>query len=125
MNLLTKLIDIATKDKEVAAVMLFGSVARKDQSPVSDIDVCVILRMSKYTPKFLSEKKLHYLKQVDLDIQIYQQVPLYIRQRVLKEGKILYCRDEDELYDIAFKTIQEYGDFEHGYREYLNEVAHA
>ena len=58
-------------------------------------------------------------------ISIFQQLPLYIRKRVLREGEIFFCRDDDALYEVAFKTIRELADFEPTYLEYLKEVAHA
>jgi len=76
-----------------------------------------------YNPAELSQKKLEYLKLFDMDIQVFQQLPLYNRTRIIKEGKILFCANEDELYEIVFSTIREFGDFEHIYRHYLREVA--
>jgi len=118
-----RLLERARQDDQVLAVMLFGSRAREEQIEKSDADVCLVLTPRKYGAKELSQKKLEYLTRSDLEIEVYQQLPLYIRVRVLKEGKVLNCRDEDELYAVAFKTIEEFGDFEHIYREYLQEVA--
>ena len=73
----------------------------------------------------LFQKQLTYLKLFDMDIQIFQKLPLYIRIRIIKEGKVLFCRNEDTLYEIAFRTIQEFADFEHIYRDYLKELASA
>jgi len=58
-----------------------------------------------------------------MDIQVFQQLPFYIRTRIIKEGKILFCANEDELCKIVFSTIREFGDFEHIYSHYLKEVA--
>jgi hypothetical protein len=58
-----------------------------------------------------------------LDIHVYQQLPLYIRKRILKEGETLFCRDEDALYELAFRTVQEFEDFKRIYYGYLEEVA--
>jgi len=123
MHDIDKLIEAVRQDEEITAVILFGSIARDEATAVSDIDVCLVLKSGRYRAKYLSEKKLHYLKKSDFDIQIFQQLPLYIRKRILKEGKILFCRDEDDLYNIAFKTIDEYSHMERFYCEYLNEVA--
>lgn len=53
----------------------------------------------------------------------YIQLPLYIRVRVLKEGGILFVRDENQLYELAFRTAQAFEDFKHIYYGYLKEVA--
>jgi hypothetical protein len=71
----------------------------------------------------LSHKRLEYMKDISLDVRIFQQLPLYIRVRVLKEGRILFVRDENQLYELAFRTAQAFEDFKHIYYGYLNEVA--
>lgn len=110
-------------DEEILAVILYGSYARKENTAQSDIDICLVLKAAHYSAEHLSEKKLRFLKEHPFDIQIFQQLPLYIRTRILKEGHIIYCRDEDSLYEVAFIHIREYADYEHIYREYLEEVA--
>ena len=94
-------------DKDIIAVLLFGSLARNE--PNRDIDICIILDR-KYSNLEMSKKRLSFVSLVNnkFDIQIFQQLPLYIRKRILKEGKILLCKNEDVLYNIAFSTIKEY-----------------
>ena len=111
------------KDKQILAVFLFGSTAREENHKKSDIDVCLVLKAGRYTIKELSRKKLEYLKSYDFDIQVFQQLPIYIKKRIIKEGKVLFCRDEAALYEIAFSVIREFADFEYIYRDYLKEVA--
>ena len=70
-----------------------------------------------------SKIKLKYLSDfLDLDISIFQQLPIYIRKRVIKEGKILLMKDFDELYDIVIDTIKEFDDFKKIYKMYLEGV---
>lgn len=123
--LLDRMVKKIKEDKQILALLLFGSRAREDSIKASDIDICLVLMPGSYTPLNLSQKRLIYLKSFDLDIQVFQQLPLYIRVRALKEGRVLFCRDEEQLYETAFSTIQEFSDFEHIYREYLEEVARA
>ena len=120
-----KLLEMAHQDDDVLAVLLFGSVARGEQTPLSDIDICLVLipQNKSYRNIDLSYKRLEYLKQFDMDIQIFQQLPIYIRRRVLKEGKVLFVRDEDTLYDLAIRTAKAFEDFKHIYYAYLEEVA--
>ena len=120
---ITALIKEAEQDKEIVAVGLFGSAARHENSDDSDIDISLFLRDRYYTPIEFSQKKMEYLKLFDFDIKIFQQLPLYIRIRILKEMEILFCSDENELYEIAFRFIREFSDFEPIYRHYLREVA--
>jgi uncharacterized protein len=122
-----KLLTQVCQDADVLAVLLFGSVARGEQTARSDIDVCLVLmpRSTPYEGAFLSHKRLEYLTQFDLDVQIFQALPLYIRRRVLKEEQVLFVRNEDLLYEIAFRTAQAFEDFKPIYYRYLKQVAHA
>ncbi len=117
------IIEKAKKDPLVLAIALFGSYARGE--PYRDIDICIFLMPAKFTALELSEKKLEYTTANEkYDVQIFQQLPLYIRKRILKEGKILYCRNEDQLYDTYFGTLRDYVHFEPIYHGYLEAVAH-
>jgi len=125
MKKVDRILAKASDDPEIVAVFLFGSRARGESTPASDADVCLMLEPGKHTASDLTSKRLSYLKESDADIHIFSQLPLYIRHRVLKEGKVLLCRDEDLLYEIAFRTAQAFEDFKHIYYGYLEEVAGA
>ena len=123
-EVLEKLLTRARQDEEVLAVFLFGSVIREEQTPLSDIDLCLVL-VPKHTPIepiAFSHKRLDYLKNFTFDIQIFQQLPLYVRRRILKEGRILFVRDEALLYELAFRTAQAFEDFRPLYLSYLEEM---
>lgn len=122
---LSCLLEKAQDDPEVLAVMLFGSAARAQACARSDLDVCLVLGPGTYDRLALSRKLLDYLSYTDLDLQLFQHLPLYIRRRVLKEGRILFCRDEETLYLLAFRTAQAFEDFRHLYFGYLQQVADA
>lgn len=124
-KLLEKLVAKVHHDEDVLAVFLFGSTVRQEQTDLSDIDICLVLipRLKPFEPAMLSRKRLDYLKDIPLDTQIFQQLPLYVRRRVLKEGRILFVRDEALLYELAFHTAQAFEDFRAIYVDYLKEVA--
>lgn len=118
---INSIIEKAKKDEDVLAVALFGSYARGET--YRDIDICIFLKNKKYDKYFLSKKKLQYTQPNEkYDVQVFQLLPIYIRKRILKEAKILYCRDEDMLYDIYFLTIEEFEDFKPLYEGYLEVV---
>ena len=121
--LVSEVIKRAREDGQVLALILFGSQARGEDTAVSDLDLCLVLSPAPYTPLELSEKQFEYLAKFPPDIHIFQQLPLYMKQQVLRDGNVLFCRDEDLLYELAFTVIREYSDFEHVYRDYLKEVA--
>jgi uncharacterized protein len=120
---LNRLLERARRDPDVLAVILFGSRARGEASPSSDLDVCLVLAGAPPPALAASHKRLEYLGDADLDVAIFQQLPLYIRSRVLKEGTVLFVRDEEALYELATRTARAFDDFRHVYREYLDQVA--
>ena len=125
--LVERLIEKATADEAVLAVILFGSRARGEELPGSDIDLCLVLAPARDTKIDHMTARMAYLSSGSgkLDLRIFQQLPLYIRRRVLKEGAVLLCKDLDALYAIAYRTAQAFEDFKPIYRQYLDQVAHA
>jgi uncharacterized protein len=113
------------QDTDILALFLFGSVVRDEQSPSSDIDFCLALmpKGGVRDPNRLSRKRLEYLGKYSLDIHIFQQLPIYIRKRIIGEGRILFVRDEGQLYELALRTVQAFEDFRQIYTSYLEEVA--
>ena len=120
---LRELIAQAEDDRDVLAISLFGGQARGDAGPGSDVDVCVVLEARAPSRIEASHKRLDYLAGRDLDVKIFQQLPLYIRSRVLKEGRVLFVRDEDRLYELAYRTARAFEDFRPYYQAYLDAVA--
>lgn len=120
---LARLVARAKSDPEVLAVLLFGSRSRGDPSPGSDFDVCLALGSEPGSDLAPVHKRLEYLAEADLDITVFQQLPLHIRSRVLKEGTVLFVRDEDALYALAARTARAFDGFRHIYRRYLDQVA--
>jgi len=121
---LEKIVEKARKDEDVLAVILFGSYARKES--YSDVDVCVVLDSKKFSPLFLSKKRLEYLKDFpNIDVRVFQQLPSYVKVRVFKDGKLVLCKNEDRLYDLNFFTIREFEYFKPIYLSYLEGVLNA
>ena len=120
---LPHLIGRAMDDPDILAVLLFGSRARGEAFGASDFDICLVLQPVSGSAPAAGHKRLEYLSEFALDIAVFQQLPLYIRSRVLKEGTVLFVRDEDALYALAIRTARAFEDFKHIYREYLEQVS--
>ncbi len=126
-EMLQKLLTRVRQDENVLAVFLFGSFARGEQTRFSDMDLCLVFEPKPlpFESAALSHKRLDYLKDFSLDIQIFQQLPIYVRRRVLKEGRLLFVRDEARLYGLAIRTAQAFEDFRPIYLSYLEEIQRA
>jgi predicted nucleotidyltransferase len=115
----------AETDRDVIALLAFGSAARGERA--RDVDVAVVLRPQ--SAALGPDKTLQYAahssgtKGVGLDVCVFQDVPLYLRHRILRDAHILWTRDEPTLYDVALATVREWEDFRPHYEMYLQEVA--
>jgi len=130
---LEKIVRKVKDDEDILAIMLYGSRIRQtgEEASSSDLDICLILNREEIDNKrpgktvSPSRKRLKYLSKIDpemVDLQIFQQLPIYIRKRILEEGQLKYCRDKSRLYDLAYRTIQEYENFAPRMNEYLEGV---
>lgn len=118
-----RLILCAKDDPEVLAVILFGSAARGEETPASDVDICLVLRPGEYASGALARKLLGYAAEFPVDVQIFQRLPIYLRTRVLEDGEVLFSKDDSTLYDLAFEAVRQFEDFKPIYNVYLEEVA--
>jgi len=111
------------KDGDILALILFGSYVRGDVA--GDVDLCMVMSPAKASAGASAgfDKRIKYSQIEGLDVQVFQDLPIYIKKRVLKEGKVLYSKDEDLLHDIAIKTAKDFELFRPKYKRYLEGVA--
>ena len=107
MTINKKDLEILSGFENVNAVFLFGSAAEGKQSPLSDVDLCIIGDLTKEEK---SEIYCSFGKKYD--ISFFDEFPIYIQMRAL-QGRILFCRDEDWLYRLYFVALRRYEDFKH------------
>ncbi len=111
----------ARKDfHRVQFIILYGSVSEGIDREGSDIDLCVYYSGNQEEASRFRLETLSELLSDDYDLQIYNHLPLYIRNDVLK-GKLLYSRDNHFLHDVAYQTIKEFEDFKKYYYDYIGE----
>jgi predicted nucleotidyltransferase len=120
---LERLVTAARADQDVLAVLLYGSQARGDTHAGSDVDVALVLTDVPRERLEIGRIQLRYASLGDADVQIFQRLPLYVQSRVLREGRVLFVRDEDALYEAAFRTVRAWELFRPRYEAYLAEVA--
>lgn len=106
------------KDPDILAVILYGSYARGEEA--RDVDLCLILYPDKL--KNSLDKRIEYSYHEQVDVQVFQDLPLYIRPRVIKEGIVRHVKDEDLLYDITIETAREFELYRPKYELYLGSI---
>ena len=97
------------KDK-IRFVVLYGSAAKGKLTKLSDIDLAVFFNGDK-SEKFEFRKKILGRVSNEFDIQMFQDLPLYMQKDILSTGKVLYSLDYVETFEIFMKTIRGFEDF--------------
>lgn len=102
---------------DVVAVYLFGSHAREQAGPLSDVDVAVLLAGTPDDDRCFDRRLeiigglMDILHVNDVDVAIVNQSPIALRYRVLRDGVLLYCRSRQACIEFAARTVSEYLDF--------------
>jgi uncharacterized protein len=97
---------------------LFGSAATGQTTPLSDVDVALVLTTETITPGKQLALELKIAEEIsrqcaiaDVDVRMINTAPLMLRGEVVTQGILLYCTDE--LFRIEFETStrSDYFDF--------------
>jgi len=115
---ISKIIEIIKSHPNVIAIYLFGSHAKGEATPLSDIDIAVILENP--TPE--SEADIGSLSSPEIDVVLFHRLPLHIKYEVLKYGKGIFVRDEEKLLEIKLRVMREYLDTVRMYKMISSEV---
>lgn len=107
-ELIEQAVNDLKKIRHVIAVILFGSYARGEQKPISDIDICAV-----------TQKNIPYRVKADIgshasrkiQISLFWDMPPAVRYAALREGRILFNRDNEFLHTATVETMSEYLDF--------------
>lgn len=84
---------------------------------MSDTDIAVYYDASK-EQRFKFRMKILGRVDDNYDIQLFQDLSLYIKKDVIK-GIILYTSDKRLVHDISRKTYREFDDFKKRYYDYI------
>jgi len=103
---------------KVKFIFLYGSYAENKQNKLSDIDFAVYYQGDK-KERFNFRLKILGKLPDNFDVQIFQDLPLFVRIEVLK-GKLIYTKDLAFVYDTAYQTIKAFEGFKKYYYDYIN-----
>ena len=110
------------REEAVTVAYLFGSEAKGATGRISDVDIAVLVSKgydSTLDYHLYLMGKLAEIIRRETDVVILNEVPPLLRYEVIKCGKILYCRDEDERVTFEERTLDEYLDMGRIEKEYL------
>ena len=105
---------------EVRLAYLFGSRANGRARSDSDLDVAVLVNKEgaagasrvKQTLRLLAGRLSGEIPSTLLDIVLLNHAPALLRHRVVRDGLVLFARDEVERVRFESQTIREYCDME-------------
>ncbi|MBI2105655.1 nucleotidyltransferase domain-containing protein [Candidatus Woesearchaeota archaeon] len=119
MNVKTFMVKIRnmTDFNRVKFILLYGSVAKKKNNKLSDIDFCVYYDGNKEDAYKFRMRLLGDLNE-KYDVHIFNSLPLYLKKEVLK-GRIIYFKNSKFLYDVYYSTIKKFDDFKKHYYRYI------
>ena len=88
---------------DILAILLYGSAAAGDETPRSDMDICIVLPSRKYMKDILNEiyRKLDVFTK-KYDVRFFEELPLYIQINIMKSNNIIYSKDIYELYEYFY-----------------------
>ncbi len=107
-------------EEGIELAYLFGSRARGDARPDSDVDVAVLVDAGRPCPdpaRLLARHlhlaaRLHDAGAGEVDLVLLDDAPLALRGRVAREGRPLYVRDDGVRAEWESRTSREFFDFE-------------
>ena len=102
----------------VAIAYLYGSVAAGRATPLSDVDIAVVLVGGQFDPEGRLALELKIEDDIVLtcglskvDVRAINDAPLMTRGEVVTHGILLYSRDESFRVSFETSTRSEYFDF--------------
>lgn len=101
----------------VKFIFLFGSQAYGKPNKMSDYDF-VVFYEGNSQERFKFRLKLLGALPDNFDIQMFQDLPLYIKKEVFK-GRVIYTKDLNFVYSVAYETIKRFNDFKKTYYDYI------
>jgi predicted nucleotidyltransferase len=121
-----EMVDSLSADRDVIALYAFGSLARGLLKPLSDLDIAILIS-NHIRGKLRFEKHLQILSALnglfhtdEIDLVLLNDAPLRFSHSILRDGKLLFCRDFKVLINFAENVRKSYLDFRY-YRNRFDE----
>lgn len=109
---------LAFEDEPVVFAYLFGSRATGRTHARSDVDVAVYLDPS-VTPELAFKLRLRLPNRTldasgvgNVEVAVLNELPLPVRGRAVRDGIVIYSRDEPARIRFESRTLREFFDFE-------------
>ncbi len=99
----------------IVAAYLFGSEAKGDAGPLSDIDVAVyagtaLEKPERFDLRLRLTNDLTSLFGRTVEIVVMEDIPLQLRHEIIKTGRLLCCSDDAARIEMERETLSRYLD---------------
>lgn len=121
-----KILKAARNLPGVAVLVVFGSRARGNHRPDSDLDIAVLpdtadFRARRHLQADLTVALAHLAPEDRVDVILLNEASEVLRQRIIETGRVLLNRDPEAWKELRVRTMREYGDSEY-YRRLYHET---
>ena len=99
-------------EERLLGVLLYGSWARGEANPRSDIDLCIVVPQASGRAA-LWRKFVSHLRDQRYEVRIFEMLPLHIKMAVIDDGVLLHSRDDLELWEYFSPFRREWEDQKH------------
>jgi len=115
------------KERDIIALYLFGSATTNLFSTHSDIDLAILLEepFNYRRTLLLSAQASLILKKDNIDLLALNTTPLFLTYRILREGKLLFCQDEEIFSNFVESILQQYFDFKPDLESYYQDFQYS
>lgn len=100
---------------EIVAVYLYGSTLGGRVSPLSDVDLALVLTDDPEDPLFAERVAARVGEElggdIEIDAHVAADLPLPVRGRVVTQGRLIYERDPSSRVEFETATRRLYFDF--------------
>jgi len=108
---------LAGLEQQISAVILFGSLATNQETPLSDVDLAILyhkkLNLDELNMLHLQVMGIitDLLQSDDIDIINLNTAPLTMQYGAIKQSKLLLLNNREEYIDFWEETVKYYLDF--------------
>lgn len=108
---------------EVLAAYLYGSYGTPDQTPLSDVDLAVLLEegAGEAAVFALQAGVLEVTGEEDVNLVVLNKLPVTVQFEVIATGRLIYARSEEKLGAFLERVFKIYGDFMLDYQVFCAE----
>jgi len=100
------------EELDPAALLLFGSRATGQAGPQSDYDLAVLVAGPPPSWNAVQSLRsdLEELLSATVDLVVLDEASPILAMQVLREGRLIACRDAQELENFTVRTLTDYAD---------------